>query len=167
MRERSEILGRYFLHLDTPADPDLYDIIEEVDELVCVNPNEAWEIIKDLVQIAPSDNALAYLAAGPLENLLAARGKGMAGAICDEALRNERIRDALRLVLLEELDPSVRITQGEWLPSPASSWNQTKIDRSRTGKNTRASGGQSFGYLSSQLEWNRASQPLVIRFRLA
>lgn len=75
MCERDEILRLYFRHLESPSDPDYYNVVEYVDELVQVDPAQAWEIIRDLIAVAPSEDALAYVAAGPLENLLAMHGR--------------------------------------------------------------------------------------------
>lgn len=116
MDERDEMIRRYFLHLEAPSNSDYYDSVEDVDELVRVNPTEAWEIVKDLIRLAPSDHALAYVAAGPLENLVATRGKEMAHVIREEALQNRRVGDALSRVLLCPIDSDVRRALGTWLP---------------------------------------------------
>lgn len=42
----------------------------------------------------------------------------MASAIREEALRNERVRDALGCVLLGPLDPEMRSVLGDWLFEP-------------------------------------------------
>jgi len=115
MHERDEILQAYFLHLEVPANSDHYDVVEDVDELVSSKPAEAWEILKDLIAISPSDDALAYVAAGPLESLLAVHGDEMASVIRAEALVNERLRDALARVLLDPIDAGVQRALGEWL----------------------------------------------------
>jgi hypothetical protein len=45
-------------------------VVEELYSLIRVNILEAWEITRILVNTASSDEALAHVAAGPLEDLL-------------------------------------------------------------------------------------------------
>src|SRR5215212_10830430 len=115
MCTRDDILRDYFLHLVYPGDPELYDRVEYVDKLVRTSPIEAWEIIRALAGIAPSDEALAYLAAGPLEDLLLFHGDLVASRIRQDALESQRVRDALSRVLLHPVSEAVTKALGEWL----------------------------------------------------
>lgn len=117
MHDRDEILRNYFLHLSNPSDPQLYALVEDVDDLVHTEPLKAWGLIRALIDISPSDDALGYLAAGPLENLLVLNGNLVAGIIRQEALHHQRVRDALGRVFLHPITGEVQIALGEWLPA--------------------------------------------------
>jgi len=116
MYKRDHILRNYYRYLTTrPHDPNLYDVVESVDELVATSPADAWEVIKELIDIAPDDDALGYLAAGPLENLLVLHGDEMAETIRKGALENRRVQDALARVFLPPISQVVKRALGEWL----------------------------------------------------
>lgn len=115
MYEPDEILRKYFLHLSNTSDPELYDLVEYVDELVKADPLTAWHLVKNLIDISPSEDALSYVAAGPLENLLVRHGSTIARVIREDALRDEHVRDALSRVLLYPISKDVQSALGEWL----------------------------------------------------
>jgi hypothetical protein len=66
---------------------------DEVDTLVDSDPGTAWDVTCALLSKASS--ALAYIAAGPLENLLKRHGPAVIDRIEDESRRNGRVRLAL------------------------------------------------------------------------
>lgn len=66
-----------------------------MDTLVRDDPTEAWEITRILVNEAPSDEALAYVAAGPLEELLHRHGSVLIDRIEEESQENARLQLAL------------------------------------------------------------------------
>jgi hypothetical protein len=57
--------------------------------------DQAWPLILALIEQAPSDEALAYVAAGPLEDLIHAHGAEFGDRIVDQARRDPRLRQAL------------------------------------------------------------------------
>jgi hypothetical protein len=69
--------------------------LQEVDTLVRDDPTEAWEVTRILVNTAPSDEALAYVAAGPLEELLHRHGSVLIDRIEEESRGNARLQLAL------------------------------------------------------------------------
>ena len=56
----------------------------------------AWPMLLVLIERAPDDAALAYVAAGPLEDFVRTHHDGFGTRILDEARRNARFRLALR-----------------------------------------------------------------------
>jgi hypothetical protein len=56
----------------------------------------AWPMLLALIQRAPDDEALAYVAAGPLEDFVLKRHDRFGARMMEEARRNERFRLALR-----------------------------------------------------------------------
>lgn len=103
---RSEVVERYWRfhalstssvrqdRLDSKSD---FDAWEHVEELAQSDPEECLAVICDLAEAASSDQALAYLGAGPLENLLH-QHPDYAEAVSDVARRAPSFRAALRCV---------------------------------------------------------------------
>ena len=69
--------------------------VEAMWHLVARDPEGAWIILLELIGRAEGDRALAYIAAGPLENFLVAYGEGFLPRVEAEAARNARFRRAL------------------------------------------------------------------------
>ncbi len=67
----------------------------EVDELVRRDADRGWEITRTLVNKSTSDDALAFVAAGPLEDLLKKHGLAVIDRIENECKENDRLRTAL------------------------------------------------------------------------
>jgi hypothetical protein len=70
------------------------------DKLVRNDPEQAWEFILRLVAQARDDRDLAYIAAGPLEDLLNLHGLAFIGRVDVEWQRNEKMRRAISAVWL-------------------------------------------------------------------
>jgi hypothetical protein len=94
---------------------------EQLRDLLDVHPAEAWRLTLGLIERAESNEALAFVAAGPLEDLIREHGGAFADRIVAEAHTNERLRKALnyawgwddvseyvRSRLVPLLDPTVR-----------------------------------------------------------
>jgi hypothetical protein len=70
------IISGYLTHAKTTTrdgtDAENFDANEELDELVTDEPERAWPLICEIIRrISPQDeDILAYVAAGPLEDLL-------------------------------------------------------------------------------------------------
>lgn len=118
MYTRDDIINNYFIHLLNPEDAGAYDRVEHVEELVRDDPSSAWQIIRILLETAPSEEALGYVAAGPLENLLILHGDAIADQIRVGALGSERVREALSRVLLHPISEVVDRALGDWLHKP-------------------------------------------------
>lgn len=58
-------------------------------------PDEAWGLIVDLVERAPSGEALSWVAAGPLEDLLSRHGSELIGRVEQRASSDSRFRKCL------------------------------------------------------------------------
>ena len=58
-------------------------------------PDVAWPIILYLIEHAPDDAALAFVAAGPLEDLIQRHGLAVGDQIVDQARRDPRLRQGL------------------------------------------------------------------------
>jgi hypothetical protein len=58
----------------------------------------AWPILLALIERAPDEEALAFVAAGPLEDLIRNRHTRFGDRILDQARRDARFRDAVRCV---------------------------------------------------------------------
>lgn len=118
MDEIEDAVDRFFLH--NPADgitgPN-YDAVETIDELTRSDPDAAWPVIEMLIERAPTEEALAYLAAGPLENLLRKHGRVVATKIRAAAEQNAGVRAALSHVWLLPSNDEVHQQLGEWLPT--------------------------------------------------
>jgi hypothetical protein len=78
--------------------------MEAVDELVRNNPDSAWSIIVKVIAGAEDDRVLAFVAAGPLENLLETHGTRVMKYVEELAKSDRKFRRALT---------------GVWLSSPS------------------------------------------------
>ncbi len=56
----------------------------------------AWQMILELIDRAPDDPALSFVAAGPLEDLIRRHGAQFGERLAERANQDERFRDALR-----------------------------------------------------------------------
>jgi hypothetical protein len=86
----------------------------------------AWPIVLALVQDAPDEEAPAYVAAGPLEDLIRQRGAQFGDRVVEQARQDERFREALLGVWgIEEISEPLRgrllalIGAGDMGPSDA------------------------------------------------
>jgi hypothetical protein len=91
---REELAATYLRHYTLKRQEDWW-AFEEVEALVRLNPLEAWEVARILVNTASSDEALAYIAAGPLEDLLKKHGPVVIDCIENESQENVRLQLAL------------------------------------------------------------------------
>lgn len=68
---------------------------DAMDDLVRDDPASAWPVIVALVARAADDLPLAYIAAGPLENILQAHGARIIDLVTECAQSDARMRRAL------------------------------------------------------------------------
>jgi hypothetical protein len=73
----------------------LFEAWREVDELVRVDPEAGWLLALDLVAASPDDQALAAIAAGPLEDLLCRWSDLLIDRVEAEARRDAKFRRCL------------------------------------------------------------------------
>ena len=92
---------RYF---ETKRETDIW-ARDEVDTLVLRDPEKGWEITRTLVNKALTEEALAYIAAGPLEDLLNHHGAAVMVQIEQECLTNDHLSLALSGVWIENENP--------------------------------------------------------------
>jgi hypothetical protein len=82
---------------------------EELDRLVRDDPSGALEIVGQLIEAAPNDAALAYVAAGPLETLLTFHGEQLIRDVEESAAKNGRFCRALSGVWTNDrMSPAVQ-----------------------------------------------------------
>ena len=69
-----ELITRYLLHAETftrnRTDDEHFKAFEEIDNRIWNDPERAWPVIREILRRISADNVLAYVAAGPLEDLL-------------------------------------------------------------------------------------------------
>jgi len=96
-------VGRVGSHLllSWIANAESFDAFEKVDEMVRLKPEEAWRLIRDMIDIAP-DGLLGIIAAGPLENLLHEHGKAFISRVTKAAATDSRFQRCLSGVWLFE-----------------------------------------------------------------
>lgn len=82
---------------------------EEIEERVRLQPKDAIEVLTYLADAAPDDAALAYLGAGPIENLVCYGGSDVViDRVEGAAVRNGNFRTALRCAWFDaHVAPSV------------------------------------------------------------
>lgn len=99
-----ELATAYLQYFETKQEDDRW-AWSDVDELVRRKPDQGWEVVRLLVNKAASDEALAFVAAGPLEDLLKKHGLAVMDQIEDECRENDRLRLALSGVWIDSSTP--------------------------------------------------------------
>ena len=82
---------------------------EEVTELIGTDPERAWRLTVALVRQSDNDRALAAVAAGPLEDLLAWSGAQFIDRAETLALSELKFREALAVIYTSRLEPEIRL----------------------------------------------------------
>lgn len=99
---------------DRPSDA-LFEMLHTANE-----PERAWPIVLALVAEAPDDEALAFVAGGPLEDLIQKHGDAFADRIVERARSDPRFRSALGGVWgWENVSESLRSRLFEVLGAPS------------------------------------------------
>jgi hypothetical protein len=91
-------------HYALKQDQDFW-AFDEVNQLVRRNPVAGWCVTRLLINKAPSDEALAYIAAGPLEDLLAFHDSAVMDYVAVTARADERVQLALSGVWINRGNP--------------------------------------------------------------
>ena len=70
----TDLVGGYLAHAETSmrdgTDAEWFTAQEELDSRITDEPERAWPVICEIIQRVSADDILAYVAAGPLEDLL-------------------------------------------------------------------------------------------------
>lgn len=69
MIQRNDLTATWIKYHQNKLDDDFW-AFEELNDLACDSPFDAWECIKDIFDQTSSESVLKNLAAGPLEELL-------------------------------------------------------------------------------------------------
>jgi|SRR5436190_8724115 len=107
-----ELVEGYLAHAATVTrdgtDAEHFEAYEQLDDLVNEDPERAWPIICEIVRrITPADeDILAYVAAGPLEDLLARHPYAFIDRIEELSKRDTHFRRAVSGVWGENRMPS-------------------------------------------------------------
>ena len=72
--------------------------MELIDDAVRNRPDEAWELILELIMQSPDEHVLSNIAAGPLEDLLSLHGDAIIDRVELGAERNLQFRRCLQMV---------------------------------------------------------------------
>ena len=102
--DSEKIATTYLRYFEAKRETDIW-ARDEVDTLVLRDPERGWEITRTLVNKALTEEALAYIAAGPLEDLLNHHGAAVMVQIEQECLTNDNLRLALSGVWIENENP--------------------------------------------------------------
>ena len=115
-----ELVAAYLKHFET-KDDGLFWAFERVQQYVRRDPIKAWEVTLQLIAAAPDHGALGYVAAGPLEDLLYARGKLFIDEVERLARSDPKFLSALQMVagpFTKEADVSNRIVSAAGVDLP-------------------------------------------------
>jgi hypothetical protein len=104
MPTEEEVVDAYLRQHTLKRDEDFW-AFNEVDRLVCSDPWVGWRITYMLIKKAPTDEALAYVAAGPLEDLLEIHGMAIIDEVTKVARADKRLQLALSGVWMERNIP--------------------------------------------------------------
>jgi hypothetical protein len=114
-----ELVATYLTHHAT-GDDALFWAYQRMKEYLRTEPAKAWQLTLQLIAAAPSDS-LGYVAAGPLEDLLYARGPLFIDEVERLASSDPKFLSALRLIagpFTKDFDVSNRIVKAAGAPLP-------------------------------------------------
>jgi tetratricopeptide (TPR) repeat protein len=115
-----ELVAAYLGHFVT-KDDTLFWAFERIQQYVMNNPKKAWELTLRLIAAAPDAGALGYVAAGPLEDLLYARGELFIDELELLAHSDPKFLSALQMIagpFTREYDVSNRIVKAAGVALP-------------------------------------------------
>jgi hypothetical protein len=107
--DRGELVTAYLAHARSASsgnsDSGLDWATDEVEALVRRDPDSAWPLMLEMIRLADNDQVLAYIAAGPLENLVVLHGPHVIDRIEAWAAADGKFRRALTGVWVEGFVP--------------------------------------------------------------
>jgi hypothetical protein len=78
------------------ADARQRRVFAEIHDLIRSDPERVWPILLELVARAPDDEGLAFVAAGPLEELIQMHLSAFLDRLVEQTRRNPRFREAMQ-----------------------------------------------------------------------
>jgi hypothetical protein len=103
--EDNALVAAYLKHYLTRADSVLW-AFNEVSEITLKDAERGWTTIQALIAAAPDEGALAYVAAGPLDEVLEAHGRQIIDRVEELARQSPRFRRPLsRVACFEDSMP--------------------------------------------------------------
>jgi len=118
--EEQDLVAAYLRYYAT-NDDSLFWAWERVQEFVRTEPIKAWQLTIQLIAAAPDESALGFIAAGPLEDLLYARGEQFIDEVERLASSDPKFLSAIRLIagpFTKASDVSDRIVKAAGTPIP-------------------------------------------------
>ena len=131
MTPLSELVDAYLRYLHEKRE-DLYWAWEEVSDLVREQPESAWEVVTALVDQAKDRSQLAYIAAGPLEDLIHAHGELFVDRIGVQSRGSAQFRRALRGVWCWDDLPQDLRARFQRIPGVPTALASRRTSRGRT-----------------------------------
>jgi hypothetical protein len=122
-RTLQDLASGYLKHFETKAD-EYWWAWQEVDKLVRGSTSEASSIAAALVVACKSEEQLAYVAAGPIEDILC-RDAAAYLIIDKECKRSSKFLRAVQLTYMDESDESFQRWKALLLENPLDSRNDT------------------------------------------
>jgi hypothetical protein len=97
--DRERLIREYIEYGEAPpgeenwgwASDRMYSLLEALPEL-------AWEVLLEMIERAPSDSSLGFLAASPLEDLLSKDGPSFIARLEQHAVENAKFRRSLGML---------------------------------------------------------------------
>lgn len=105
MPGKQEIVKAFFENWKAQRKTDDYSWADElVDDIVRADAVEGWLLTLDLIAAAPCKQSLAYVAAGPLEDLLKSHGGAVRDLLLSNIADNKRLQFAVACTWMNEDD---------------------------------------------------------------
>jgi Family of unknown function (DUF6869) len=106
--EDEQLLSTFLLHRPGTTDGPGFAAVEDLDELVRVEPLHALAIVRELIGRSPSAAFRSYVAAGPLEDLVRYHGETVLTFIEQSYPGDALFEDALSEVWIgDECEPHI------------------------------------------------------------
>jgi len=108
------IAQQYLQHYRSRQSTDvLFSVWETVEKLVQENPQQAWCVIQHIINYAENDAEIAYVAAGPLEDLLQKHFLEIKADLMVAMRTHTKIRKAVESVWLAPDSPARQWLDGK------------------------------------------------------
>jgi hypothetical protein len=89
------------------ANAQTFWALEELSKLCDGEPERAWPVVRRLVELATSEDDLANIGAGPLEDLLAKHGPGLIERIEEAAKTDASFKQCLSHTWQNAMQPDI------------------------------------------------------------